>query len=437
MKMDDKIAQVTRQLEKKIIERRRDFHQFAEVGWTEFRTASIVASELERFGYQVFVGDDVIEESQMMGVPNTDELSVHMTRAIAQGGNADWISKMKGGKTGVVGILEFAKPGPTVALRFDLDANDITETESSEHKPHREQFASVNHGAMHACAHDGHCAIGLGVAEILSQLRDDLSGKVKLIFQPAEEGVRGAKAMVAKGIVDDVDYLIGMHLGVNLRKTGQISCNVSGFLPTSKYDAVFTGTAAHAGMAPQDGRNALLAAAMASLNLHAISRHSQGTSRINVGVMQAGTGRNVIPQNALIKFETRGQTTEINQFMTEEARRIINCAASMYGVTVTIQEMGESIGGESSFKLANDFVEIVKRLGNFDDIILESNLGGSDDCSYFMKRVQENGGQAAYLLVGAELAAGHHNSLFDFDEAALPKAVQLLSVGVAELLAQH
>ncbi len=437
MNFDTKIAQLVDGLEKNILEKRRDFHQFAEAGWTEFRTASIVANELTKLGYQVLVGDEVIDGSFMMGVPREAELESHQKRAIQQGGDPQWISKMNGGKTGVVGILEFAKPGPTVALRFDLDANDANEAESDTHRPYHEKFASVNKGAMHACGHDGHAAVGLTVANILATLKDDLCGKVKLIFQPAEEGVRGARAMVEKGIVDDVDYLLGMHLGFQLRKTGQIACNVTGFLATTKYDAVFTGIPAHAGAAPEVGRNALLAAATAALNLHAIPRHSQGTSRINVGVLKAGTGRNVIPPTALIQLETRGATSAINQFMSQEAFRIINSAASMYGVTVEITEMGGAAGCSSSPELAGKLAEIAKRTGAFTEIVPDCDFGASEDCSYFMERVQEHGGQAAYILIGTDLSAGHHDSLFDFDEQALSKATYCLSTAAVDLLLNH
>jgi aminobenzoyl-glutamate utilization protein A len=434
MNLDAKIAQLVNALENKTIERRRDFHQFAETGWTEFRTASIVANELTTLGYQVLVGDEVIDGSFMMGVPREAELESHQKRAVEQGGDPQWIRKMKGGKTGVVGILEFAKPGPTVALRFDLDANNANEAESNAHRPYQEKFASVNKGAMHACGHDGHTAVGLTVASILATMKNDLCGKVKLIFQPAEEGVRGARAMVEKGVVDDVDYLLGMHLGFQLRKTGQIACNVTGFLATTKYDAVFTGVPAHAGAAPEVGRNALLAAATASLNLHAIPRHSQGTSRINVGVLQAGTGRNVIPASALIQLETRGATSSINQFMSQEAFRIINSAASMYGVTVEITEMGGAAGCSSSPGLADNLAAIAKRTGIFAEIVSDCDFGASEDCSYFMERVQERGGQAAYILIGTDLAAGHHDSLFDFDEQALAKASYCLSTAAIDIL---
>lgn len=434
MNLDNRIADLAKALEEKTISRRRDFHRYAEVGWTEFRTASIVAEELSALGYEVMTGDEVIDSANMMGVPNINELNTHAKRAIEQGANPRWVARMEGGKTGVIGILNFRKPGPTIALRFDLDANDANEAETSNHRPYSERFSSVNKGAMHACGHDGHSAVGLAIAEVICGLKDNLRGKVKLIFQPAEEGVRGAKAMVAKGVVDDVDFLLGMHFGFQLKKTGQVACNVKGFLATSKYDAAFTGVPAHAGAAPEVGRNALLAAAAAVLNLHAIPRHSQGASRINVGIMQAGSGRNVIPPNAIIKLETRGGTSVINRFMADEAYRIINSAASMYGVNVEVNEMGGAAGCSNSPKLAAKLIEVATKSDIFNEILPECDFGASEDCSYFMERVQENGGQAAYALIGADLAAGHHDSSFNFDEKSLGMAVRFLSMVAVDIL---
>ena len=162
--MDMNIIELAQALKDKTVERRRDFHKYAEVGWTEFRTAAIVADVLTSLGYNVLVGDEVIVPDAMMGVPSAQELDYHMERAIQQGGNPVWVEKMHGGKTGVVGVMNFAKPGPTVALRFDMDALGAIEAQTDDHRPFQEKFASVNKGAMHACAHDGHTAIGLAVA---------------------------------------------------------------------------------------------------------------------------------------------------------------------------------------------------------------------------------------------------------------------------------
>ena len=432
--MSEKILAYAQDMKEEIIARRRDFHKYAEVGWTEFRTASIVAETLTELGYEVLIGDEVIDVNAMMGVPSAAELDKHAERAIEQGANPHWVGKMHGGKTGVVGIMKFGKPGPTVALRFDLDANDAIEAEELTHRPYAEKFASINKGAMHACGHDGHTAVGLALAKMFAELKGKVSGRIKLIFQPAEEGVRGAKAMMAKGIVDDVDYLLVMHFGFKMQKTGQLACNVNGFLATTKLDAQFSGAPAHAGAAPETGRNALLAAAAATTYLHAISRHGQGISRINVGTLHAGTGRNVIPANALIQLETRGATSEINEYMYHEAIRIIESAAAMHDVSVKITEEGGAAGGSNSPQLVTATERIAKALGIFTDIVADCNFNASEDCSYFMERVQQRGGQAVYVMVGADLAAGHHDFRFDFDEEALVLGAALLGSVVQELL---
>ena len=194
--MNSKILELAEAQREKLITRRRDFHNYPEVAWTEFRTASIVADTLASLGYQVLTGEEVINQEAMMGVPSAEELEEQMKRALRQGANPQWVEKMQGGKTGVVGVMSFSKPGPTVAFRFDMDANDVIEAEVDGHRPYREGFASVNKGAMHACGHDGHTTLGLSLAEVLVGLKDALTGTVKIIFQPAEEGVRGAKAMV-------------------------------------------------------------------------------------------------------------------------------------------------------------------------------------------------------------------------------------------------
>lgn len=434
--MDKQIVELAHKIAEKTISRRRDFHRYAETAWTEFRTASVVADVLTKLGYEVYVADAVMDRDARMGVPSETELARHYERAVAQGANPLWVEKMRGGMTGVVGVMRFGRPGPVVAMRFDMDANDAYESADDKHRPVREKFASVNEGAMHACAHDAHAAVGLAIAEILAHCNENMAGTVKLIFQPAEEGGRGAKCMVAKGVVDDVDAFVGMHFGLNVRKTGAVACQSEGFLVSTKADALFTGTPAHAGAAPEEGRNAVLAAAAATLNLHAISRHSKGASRINVGVIQGGSGRNVIPANAMLKMETRGATEEINNYMYAEAMRIIEAAAAMQGVELAIQIMGETIDCENNPELAEKIGLAAAKTGLFSDIMPSCNLGGGEDCTFFMRRVREHGGQAAYITVGTELAAGHHNFRFDINEDALIGAVALMAQIAADILAE-
>lgn len=430
--MEQRIAELAKQWEAATIARRRDLHKYAESGWTEFRTAAKVITTLKNAGYEVFFGNDALDESSMMGVPHKDVLASHMKRAIAQGADPELVARMEGGKTAVVGIMHFAKPGPVVALRFDMDCNDVPESSFPDHPPVKKGFASVNPNCMHACGHDAHTSVGLGVAELLAELKDELSGTVKLIFQPAEEGTRGAKAIVAKGFVDDVDFMLGAHVGSD--HVGHITYNVTNFLATSKFDAEFTGVPAHAGASPELGKNALLAAASAALNIQAIPRHSQGVSRVNVGLLSAGTGRNVIPGNALLKIETRGQTTPIADFVKSAAFRILHGAAQMYDIDVTITEAGGAASGTNSPILVERLTQIGTQLGLFDEVTDAYPINGSEDFSYYMERVQQNGKQAAFIMYGAATTAANHNSSFDIDEACLVKALHLLTACAAELL---
>lgn len=419
----DRIHALCQQIEAKIIAYRRDFHRHAESGWTEFRTASLVARRLNELGYQVTLGPAVIIAEERMGLPPDNELEFHWHRAQKQGGDPEFLKPLRGGFTGVVGTLKNG-PGPTIGLRFDMDALELLESTSPDHRPVREGFASINEGAMHACGHDGHTAIGLGVAEVLINLRENLRGTVKLIFQPAEEGVRGAKSMVAAGVVDDVDFMLGHHLFSGW-PVGEIECGLSGYLATTKFDAFFTGEPAHAGGSPQAGKNALLAASTAVLNLYAIPRHRDGVTRINVGRLTAGTGRNIISPNAHLLIETRGDTTALNEYMYQNAVRILQAAATMHQCKLRLKRMGEAQSASSNPELAQQVKAVSESLGGFTCHPPQSGRG-SEDYTYMMQRVQDLGGQATNIGVGADLGGwGHHTTLFDVDERAFKKAMAL------------
>lgn len=433
--MDNNIHQLAARLEKKLISYRRDFHQYPESGWTEFRTSARIEAVLRELGYSIRLGSAVIKQSSMMGVPSPEELKEHQERAIREGANPETVRLMEGGLTGVVADLDCGE-GPTIALRFDIDANDMSEAEDPKHRPYREKFHSVHPGVMHACGHDGHAAIGLGVAEILAQLKENLSGTVRFIFQPAEEGVRGASPMVDAGILEGVDYILGGHIGYLAREKGKLVCGTEKFLATTKFDVRFTGTPAHAGGAPEEGCNALLAASCAALNLHAITRHSKGASRITVGRIEAGQGRNVIPPNGLIKVETRGETSDVNDFMFEKAKMVIDGAAAMYGVQADITLMGGTKSGASSPSMIDRVAEVGSEIDYFQDdkIVTLMSMGGSEDFSQMMTVVQEQGGEGTYFALGTQLAAGHHDFYFDFDESCLVPGVELVVAMTKRLL---
>ncbi len=410
-------------LDPKLISYRREFHRYPEVGWTEFRTSSRIAEILTALGYEIMLGKEIIKEEAVMGLPAQREILQAKDRAKKAGAKMCFLDRM-GLRPGVVGILRTKNPGPTVAFRFDIDALNILEAKDDDHKPYREGFVSKHEGIMHACGHDGHMAIGLGLAEALINIKEKLSGTIKLIFQPAEEGVRGARAMVEAGVVNDVDYFFAFHIGFGSDTPISLVTRTTGFLATSKFEVTYKGQTAHAGATPQQGKNALLGAATAALNLHAIAPHSGGTTRINIGVLTAGTDANIIPGQSYMKIETRGQTTALNDYMRERAETILKACADMYGLKCSLKDAGAAPSVEGDKELAQ-WVKQAGQKSGLVHIMDESFFGASDDATYFMKEVQSRGGKAVYFQVKTPIASDHHNDRFDFDEACLTVALRI------------
>ncbi len=418
------IVEKADEIEGKIIKYRRDFHKHPEVGWTEYRTSSIIARKLEELGYGVKVGKDILKEEDRMGLPSEKELKKHWERAVEQGGDKEYLEKMKYGLTGVVGTISNGK-GPTKAFRFDIDALPINESREDKHLPSKEGFASINEGVMHACGHDFHASTGLGIAEILASQKDKIKGTIKLIFQPAEEGVRGAKSIVTKGILDDVDTVIGHH--VQGYKVGQISSGISDYIATKKFDVIIHGKPSHAGGNPQDGDNVLVASATAILNLYAIPRHKDGATRVNVGQLNAGSGRNIIPDEAHLVIETRGATSEISEYMYNKAVKIIENSCQMHNCTYEIIHMGEALSGKSGKEMMEIVEQAANEIGGYTLVDIHKS-GGSEDFTYMMSKVQENGGRAVNIGIGADnIGSGAHSHDFDVNEKAIKTALILLS----------
>ena len=426
MAAGQKIHEFVETLTPQLIAWRRDFHKYPESGWTEFRTASLAARKLMQLGFTVVMGRDAVVAEDRMGLPPAEELARHELRAVSQGGDEELIKMMHGGFTAFwADMVCGSGQGPTIAIRFDMDANDCSESTAAEHLPTAAGFVSENPVVMHACAHDGHTAIGLGVAEVIAKFKDDLNGTVRLMFQPAEEGVRGAYPMVTKGVTKGVDVVLGIHIGVSAKTLSSLVCGISGFLATTKMDVDFTGKSAHAGSHPHEGKNALMAACAAATNLHGIARHGGGDTRITVGKLIAGQGRNVVPPNA--RLETRGETTEINEFMESEALRIIKGAAEMWGCTYAVTKMGAAASAPSDPEVAAMLAETGREMGCYDTIVLDETLAGSDDFTYMLEAVQKAGGKGTYALLGSPLKAPHHNDRFDFEETVLSRGVELVS----------
>lgn len=409
---------------------RQFLHRHAEVGWTEYVTTAYLIGELTALGYEIHDGRKIL--TARLGLPTEEALCQADARAATFGVDSDMRERMAGGYTGLCAVLRTGRAGKTVCLRFDIDANDLTEATDANHRPTREGFASQYPGAMHACGHDGHMAIGLGIATLLAERADTLSGTVMLLFQPAEEGVRGGHAIVGSGLCDTIDELYGLHIGFALRETGRVAASATDFLATTKIDATFTGKTAHAGASPDGGQNALLAAATATLQLHAMPRRAGGMSRINVGTLTAGEGRNTIPAHARMTLEVRGSTSDVCDAMARDAERILSASAMMHDVQVETATVGHAASFTPDRDLALRTETIARRLGLFTDVLPSISFGASEDFACLAEAVQASGGKANYLLLGSQLADGHHSDRFDFDEDALPLGVALLTALVTQ-----
>ena len=434
---------------------RRDLHRHPETSWLEYRTAAVAARHLLDLGYSVTLGGDAVNAAARLDPPSPSVCARERQRAVEQGADPALVRRMGDGLTGLWADLHCPGPGPEstsssppssfsppspstpplpiIALRFDMDANDVSECPESRHLPSREGFASCHPGIMHACGHDGHTAMGMGVAAILKKLQPQLRGTVRLIFQPAEELGQGALSMLEAGVMDGVRSLLGLHLGVQAN-AGDIICGTTHFLATTTFEMAFEGLAAHAGIAPEEGRNALLAACAAVQSIHAIPRHGGGPTRVNVGELFVDGAPNIIPARAWLAGETRGVTSAINAHMMREVERMAGASAAMWGCQSSLRRVSECPSGRSDEALARCVAQVAKGMGGFTNIIPAQEFWASEDFTWLLNRVQEQGGQGTYIQLGVERSAGHHTESFDFDEDVLPRGMELLVRMVVEEL---
>lgn len=425
----DKIQTKVENLKKEMIENRRYFHSHPETGWFTFFTTAKIASMMKSYGYSLKMGREVVKPEARQGLGTKEAMQRYLERAkgLLSKEEQEFLPVMEDGLTGLVAEIDTGRAGKITAFRFDIDGVDVTESREGAHRPTKEGFGADIDGIMHSCGHDGHITIGLGLAKIISENLDDFNGKFRFIFQTAEEGTRGAVGMEPTGILEGIDYLLGGHIGFQAKKSGGIICGTNKLLATSKFDVHFKGRSAHAAGAPQEGANALLAAAQTSLAMHAITRHADGVTRINVGVLRAGEGRNVIAPNGYIACETRGETTELNEFMYQRCMDIIKGVSIMHGVEYEVKLTGGTSGGDSSKEVTELYEKAALESPYIknDLIVKEFDFGACEDFAHFMQAVQKAGGKSGYLMIGTDLAAGHHNCSFDFDENALLAGVDV------------
>lgn len=410
---------------------RRDFHAHPEEGWCEFRTTASIVRELESLGFTVLTGKDVIRPEARMGVVE-ERVAEARKKALSDGADPATLERM-GDFTGCVGVWNTGRPGPVTALRFDIDAlRGITDSTSPEHRPAALGFASSVPNVCHACGHDAHAAVGLGVARWVAAHAGELTGIVKLLFQPAEEGVRGAVAMAASGVADDCDWLFGSHVGCEFGPD-ELGILEEGYLATTKMDVFFEGTPAHAGSDPEKGRSALLAACAAVMSIQGLPRHSGGDSRVSIGRIEAGEGRNVVAAHGRLELEVRGATKEVNDFLTEEVHRIVHGMSEVYGVKGKVVKTGESCRYVCNPEAVALLEVVAKDLPDETKATVFRTERGSEDCAVLAERVREHGGKAGFFCFGTR-HKGHHRPDFDVeDEDAMLLAWRVFTGVLARL----
>jgi aminobenzoyl-glutamate utilization protein A len=395
-----------------LVDTRRSFHRHPELGWQEIETTKRIVAELSKLGYDVVSGEEMLRDAERLGVD---------------------ANRVPGeGNTGCIAIHDCGRPGPTICLRVDIDALPIREA-AANHRPAAQGWASASDGVMHACGHDGHITIGLGVARVLRPLLEKAVGKLMILFQPAEEGGRGARAVTDAGWMDNVDLFLAVHIGLGV-PSGTVALGVEDFLATRKYTVMLTGRAAHAGKSPERGRSALLAACQATLGLHSLAQSSEPNIRVNVGALNSGVSANIVPEKAVLDFEIRASDNEALDALDKRCRTMIESTAAAYEVESAIALRGEAAAWRNRDDVVNWARKVNDSVAAFPTAITGFSFGASEDATILAGAVAAQAGMAGIFVLGSDLSDGHHTPHFDFDESVLPRGVLLLSALVAGAL---
>ncbi len=398
------VAQIDKkanELESKIVEWRRDFHQHPELGNRETRTAGIVAAHLKKLGFEVQTG-------------------------VAH--------------TGVVGLLKGGKPGPVVALRADMDGLPVTERVEVPFKSNVvTTYNGQNTGVMHACGHDTHVSILMGVAEVLASMKKDLKGSVKFIFQPAEEGAPegeegGAKLMVQQGVLENpkVDAIFGLHIN------SQTEVNTITYRPGATMAAVdfFTidvkGKQTH-GAYPWSGVDPIVTSSQIVTALQTIvSRNidiTKAPAVVTVGAIHGGIRQNIIPEQVKMIGTIRTFDEEMHSYIHKRVNEISTNIAESAGATAAVKIDILYPVTFNNVALTEKMIGTLQQVAGKENVILTTAKTGAEDFAYYQQKVP-----GFFFFLGGmpkgkkpEEAAPHHTPDFYIDESGLVLGVRSLS----------
>lgn len=363
---------------------RRDIHQHPELGFLEFRTAKLIKEYLESFRIKVI-----------------DQI----------------------GKTGVVGILDSGKPGRTIMVRFDMDALPIQEENEVD-------YCSKVPRVMHACGHDGHVAIGLTTAKIISENIDLVSGKIAFLFQPAEEGMGGAKSMISDGVLDLIkpDIALAVHLW-NEKPLGWLGISSSSLMAGADIiEITVKGKGGHGAM-PQEALDPVIAAAQVLISMQTINSKFISPFEpavISITEIKAGDAHNVIPSEAMLRGSLRTFNQTTRETIINRIQSIADLISNGYGCTAELTITPITPPVINSREISNFVIEAAKE--NLPDMCIDEayKVMASEDMAVFLDKIP-----GCYMLIGSadeekHLTAHHHNPMFDFSEEAMSAAIKLL-----------
>ena len=373
---------------------RRDLHQHPELGFQERRTAGVIAQVLRELGLEVQTG-------------------------IAE--------------TGVVALLEGGRPGRTLLLRWDMDALPIEEATGAP-------YASLEPGRMHACGHDGHVAIGLGVARLLHAHRAELPGRVQLVFQPAEEGLGGAQRLIDAGVLDSprAEVALGVHLW-NARPVGWMGVPDGPMMAGADVlEIEILGKGGH-GATPHQTHDPVVAAAQVVSALQTIvARNTDplATAVVSITQLRAGEAFNVIPDRAILRGTVRTFDPAVRQTVLRRIEEVAVGVSAAMGCAAQVRLTHLTPPVINDPQVAARVRAVARRLFGDEPLDETERSMVSEDMAFFLQAVP-----GCFVFVGSAnaargLDAAHHNPSFDFDEAALPRAVALLSAATLDLLGQ-
>ena len=361
-------------IEKNIIDWRRDFHQYPELGFDEHRTSKIIGEALKEMGLA---------------------------------------PQMNVGKTGVTADLTFGE-GPTIALRADMDALPMQETSGLD-------FSSKHDGVMHACGHDGHMAMLLGAAKVLTQNGDSLDGTVRFIFQPAEEGAGGARYMIEDGCLDGVDEIYGIHVW-NYQPVGEVGITDGPVLAAADmFEINIKGIGGH-GAAPQGTIDAVVVASHLVQALQTIvSRNTNPleSTVVTIGTINGGHNFNIIADEVTLSGTARAYTEENRNLIKTRMTEIIDGVAKTFGAEI-------SFDYEDGYPPTINHTDPVNKVLKAAERVVGEKAGmpylsmGGEDFSYYLQKIP-----GCFFFVGSApndqklFETPHHCSHFTMDERAL------------------